>query len=108
MRNQIVNVLYHKLIANVLYHKMIANLLCQQKYLQYNLFVKRRRILVTCSRRFENPAGLRLFPSLPLFSFSEILVMQMEGQPPLGRPPRYRAAWGAGRPAAGRPVFQGL
>ena len=27
----IANVLYHKMIANVLYHKMIANLLCQQK-----------------------------------------------------------------------------
>ena len=39
------------------------------------LFVKRRRILVTCCRRLENPAELRLAPSF--FLVSEILVMQM-------------------------------
>ena len=71
------------------------------------LFVKRRRILVTCSRRLENPAGLRLSPSF--FLVSEILVMQMSGGGPAnpyirvgepaalqpggqGRPPRCRAA----------------
>ena len=43
------------------------------------LFVKRRRILVTCSRRLENPAGLRLSPSLSFFLISGILVMQMRG-----------------------------
>ena len=43
------------------------------------LFVKRRRILVTCSRRLENPAGLRLSPPLSFFLVSGILVMQMRG-----------------------------
>ena len=40
------------------------------------------KILVTCSRRLENLAGLRLSPSLPLFFVSGILVMQMRGDQP--------------------------
>ena len=77
--------------------------------------------MVTCSRRLENPAGLRLSPSL--FLISRFLVMQMRvggpanpyiraGEPVTllagGHPlPHCRAAWGAGRPAAGRPGLQG-
>ena len=64
------------------------------------LFVKRTRILITCSRRLENPAGLRLSPSLSFFFVSGIVVMQMRGggtSQPLYRSER------AGRPAAGRP-----
>ena len=64
------------------------------------LFVKRRRILVTCSRRLENPAGLRLSPSLSFFLVSGILVMQMRGGGT--SQPLYKGGR-AGRPAAGRP-----
>ena len=51
------------------------------------LFVKHRRILVTCSRRLENPAGLRLSPCLSVFFVSGIVEMQMRGG---GRPPGSR------------------
>ena len=64
------------------------------------LFVKRRRILVTCSRRHENPAGIRLSPSLSFFLVSEILVMQMRGG---GTSQLLYKGGRADRPAAGRP-----
>ena len=64
------------------------------------LFVKRRIILVTCSRRLENPAGLRLSPPLSFFLVSGIVVMQMRGGGT--SQPLYKGGR-AGRPAAGRP-----
>ena len=69
------------------------------------LFVKRRRILVTYSRRLENSAGLRLSPYLSFFG-SWNCSDANEGWG--GRPPPSRAAWEAGRPAAGRPVPRDL
>ena len=65
------------------------------------LFVKRRRILVTCSRRLENPAGLRLSPSLSVFFVSGIVEMQMRGGGPAN--PYIRE----GEPAARLPGGQG-
>ena len=89
------------------------------------LFVKRRRILVTCSRRLENPAGLRLCPPFLFFlgfwNFSDanegwgtsqpLYKGWGAGRPAAGRPgpaPRCWAAWEAGRPAAGRPAPRDL
>ena len=56
--------------------------------------------MVTCNRRLENPAGLRLSPSLPLFfcfwNFSDANAGRGISQP------LYKGGR-AGRPAAGRP-----
>ena len=58
-----------------------------------------RRILVTCSRRLENPAGLRLSPSLSVF-FSGIVEMQMRGGGPAN--PYIREGEPAARQPGGR------
>src|SRR6185503_6179060 len=76
------------------------------------LFIKRRRILVTCSRRLENPAGLRLSPPPSFFLVSGILVMQMRGGGSanpyirVGEPVARRPA--AGRPGLPAPLLGGL